>query len=137
MRESRAAAWAMRARSCASCTDADESSAKPVERVAITSLWSPKMESAWVATARAVTWKTAGVSSPAILNMFGIIRSRPWLAVKVVARLPPCKAPCTAPAAPPSDCISMTVGTAPQRFVRPSEDQASAFSAMLDDGVIG
>ena len=30
--------------------------AKPVERTAITSLWSPKMESAWVATARGRTW---------------------------------------------------------------------------------
>ena len=33
---------------------------------------------------RAATWKTVGVSSPAILNMLGIIRSRPWDAVKVV-----------------------------------------------------
>ena len=46
------------------------------------------MERACVATVRAVTWKTAEVSSPAILNMFGIIRSRPCEAVKVVVRAP-------------------------------------------------
>jgi hypothetical protein len=41
--------------------------AKPVWRAAITSLWSPKIDSAWVARARAATCTTAGVSSPAIL----------------------------------------------------------------------
>ena len=65
-----------------------------------------------------ITWKTAGVSSPAILNMLGIISSRPWLAVNVVASPPPCSAPCTAPAAPASLCISTTDGTVPQRFGR-------------------
>ena len=59
--------------------------AKPVARAAMTSLWSPKMESAWVASVRAATWNTVAVSSPAILNMLGIISSRPWEAVKVVA----------------------------------------------------
>ena len=52
--------------------------AQPVVRACITSLWSPKIDSAWVATVRAATWITAGVSSPAILNMFGTISSRPW-----------------------------------------------------------
>ncbi len=51
----------------------------------MTSLWSPKIESACVARVRAATWMTAGVSSPAILNMLGIIRSRPCDAVNVVA----------------------------------------------------
>ena len=37
----------------------------------------PKMFSAWDATVRADTWKTAGSSSPAILYMLGIISSRP------------------------------------------------------------
>jgi hypothetical protein len=32
------------------------------------------IERAWVATVRAATWTTVGVSSPAILNMFGIRR---------------------------------------------------------------
>ena len=63
---------------------------------------------------RAATWNTVEVSSPAILNMFGIISSRPCDAVKVVARDPACNAPCMAPAAPPSLCISITVGTVPQ-----------------------
>ena len=43
----------------------------------MTSEWSPKIESAWVAKVRADTWNAVGVSSPAILFMFGIIRSRP------------------------------------------------------------
>ena len=43
---------------------------------------------------------TNGVSSPAILYMFGIMRSRPCDAVNVVASAPAWSAPCTAPAAP-------------------------------------
>ena len=88
-------------------------------RAAITSLWSPKMLSAWVATERAATWMTAGDSSPAILNMLGSISNRPWLDVNVVASAPRANAPCSAPAAPASLSISTTVGTAPHRFVRP------------------
>ena len=38
--------------------------------------------------------------------MFGIISSRPWDAVKVVVSAPAAREPCTAPAAPASDCIS-------------------------------
>ena len=53
------------------------------------------------------------VSSPAILYMFGIISSRPCDAVNVVASAPLCSAPCSAPAAPPSLCISTTAGTVP------------------------
>jgi hypothetical protein len=41
-----------------------------------------------VAIVRAATWMTVGVSSPAILNMFGIMRSRPCDAVNVVASAP-------------------------------------------------
>jgi len=59
-----------------------------VERQAITSEWSPKMERAWEAMARAVTWMTLEVSSPAILNMLGIINRRPCEAVKVVLAAP-------------------------------------------------
>ena len=62
--------------------------AQPVVRAAITSLWSPKIDSAWVAMVRAATWMTVGVSSPAILNMLGIISSRPCEAVNVVASAP-------------------------------------------------
>ena len=69
--------------------------------------------------------------------MFGIMRSRPWEAVKVVLRAPPCRAPCMAPAAPPSDCISMTVGMSPQMFFRPAADHSSAVSAIGEDGVMG
>ena len=42
------------------------------------------MLSACVASVRAATWMTVGVSSPAILYMFGIISSRPCEAVNVV-----------------------------------------------------
>ncbi len=95
------------------------------------------MDSAWVASVRAATWMTAGVSSPAILNMFGIISSRPCDAVNVVASAPFCSAPCMAPAAPPSDCISTTPGTVPQRFGRPAAAQSSQYSAIGEAGVIG
>ena len=137
MRPSSVAAWATRARSCASCGDEEQSSAKPVERAAITSEWSPKIESACVAIARAATWMTAGVSSPAILNMFGSISSRPCDDVNVVASAPAWSAPCTAPAAPPSLCISITCGTAPHVFGTPAADQASDSSPIGDAGVIG
>ena len=85
-RVSSVAAWATSARSWASWTDAAESSAKPVWRTAITSEWSPKIDSPCAASERAATCITAEVSSPAILYMFGIISSRPWEAVNVVAK---------------------------------------------------
>jgi hypothetical protein len=78
-----------------------------------------------------------GVSSPAILYMLGIIRRRPCDAVKVVASAPAWRAPCTAPAAPPSDCISTTLGTLPHTFARPFADHASACSPIAEEGVIG
>ena len=80
---------------------------------------------------------TVGVSSPAILYMLGIIRSSPCEAVNVVASAPACRAPCSAPAAPPSLCISATVGTVDQRFGTPCAAHWSAHSPIVDDGVIG
>ena len=131
------AAWATSARSWASCTDADDSSANPVCRTAITSEWSPKIDSPCAASDRAATWNTVEVSSPAILYMLGIISSRPWDAVNVALSAPPCRAPCIAPAAPPSLCISTTVGTVPHTLVRWWLAHSSASSAIVDDGVIG
>ena len=110
---------------------------QPVWRTAITSWWSPKIDRPCAARERAATWKTVEVSSPAIRYMLGIISSRPCEAVKVVDRAPPWRAPCMAPAAPPSDCISTTVGTVPKTFLRPWEDHSSASSAMVELGVIG
>ncbi len=95
------------------------------------------MESACVARARAAMWNTVEVSSPAILYMLGIMRSRPWDAVKVVVSAPVVRAPWTAPAAPASDCISTTVGTVPQMFFLPSAESSSATSPIVEDGVIG
>ena len=131
------ATWATRARSCASCTDDEHNIAHPVVRACITSEWSPKIDRAWVATVRAATWITAGVSSPAILNMFGTINNRPCDEVNVVASAPCWSAPCSAPAAPPSDCISTTSGTCPHRLGMPAAAQSSACSPMGDAGVIG
>ena len=120
-----------------SWTEAEASWAKPVERAAMTSEWSPKIDRAWVATARADTWKTAGRSSPAILNMLGIISSRPWEAVKVVVSAPAASDPCTAPAAPASDCISRMVTVWPKMFFSPLAAHSSAISPMVDEGVMG
>ena len=69
--------------------------------------------------------------------MFGIIRSSPCDAVNVVASAPLWSAPWSAPAAPPSLCISTTAGTVPHRFGRCWLDHSSASSAIGDDGVIG
>src|SRR6185369_5859959 len=86
---------------------------------------------------RAVTCIVNGESSPAILYMFGIIRSRPCEAVNVVESAPACNAPWTAPAAPPSDCISAISGMTPQRFVFPRLAHSSQTSAIGELGVIG
>ena len=131
------AAWATSAKSCASCTDAADKRAKPVWRTAITSEWSPKIDSPCAASERAATCITAAVSSPAILYMFGIISRRPCEAVNVVPSAPPWSAPCRAPAAPASLCISTTAGTVPHRFVCPLLDHSSANSAIGEEGVIG
>ena len=136
-RDRSVAACATTARSCASCTESEASSAKPVPRAAITSEWSPKMERPCAASDRAATWNTAGVSSPAILYMLGSIRSRPCDAVNVVASAPAWSEPWSAPAAPPSLCISTTVGTVPHTLGRRSLDHWSASSAIVEDGVIG
>ena len=53
MRDSMLAACAMSARSITSCTELEAIMANPVARVAMTSLWSPKIESAWTASDRA------------------------------------------------------------------------------------
>src|SRR6266571_2697697 len=127
----------MSAKSMASWTELEQSIANPVVLQDITSEWSPKIESAWVATVRAETWNAVGVSSPAILFMLGIINSRPCEAVNVVARAPVCNAPCTAPAAPPSLCISTTCGTVPQALGTFSDDHWSDHSPIGDEGVIG
>ncbi len=103
----------------------------------MTSLWSPKIDRAWVATVRAATWITVGVSSPAILNMLGTMSRSPCDAVNVVPRAPFWSAPWRAPAAPASDCISMTSGTLPHRFGRPAAAQSSQCSAIGEAGVIG
>ena len=78
-----------------------------------------------------------GVSSPAILYMLGLISRRPCDAVNVVVRAPVVRAPWTAPAAPPSDSISMILGTLPQRLVLPLAASSSHVSAIGEEGVIG
>ena len=95
------------------------------------------MASAWLATVRAVMWKTAGVSSPAILYMLGILRKSPCDAVKVQVSAPVWREPWTAPAAPASDCISVTEGIEPQMLRTPSEAHWSNHSPMFELGVMG
>jgi len=136
-RLARVAAWATAAMSMASWTEFENSIANPVARQAITSEWSPKIDRPLTASDRAAMWKTVLVSSPAILYMLGIIKSRPWLAVKVVVRAPVCSEPCTVPAAPPSDCISWTMGIAPHRLTFFSAAHWSANSPIGEEGVIG
>ena len=94
----------------------EQSRAKPVCLTAITSEWSPNMLSAPHANDLAETWNTVGVSSPARRYIVGIISSRPCEAVKVVTNAPETSAPWIAPAAPPSDCISVTDGIVPHMF---------------------
>ena len=89
------------------------------------------------ATVRADTWNTPGRPSPAILYMLGIMRSRPCDAVKVVVSAPAAREPCTVPAAPASDCISITFVCVPKMFLRPLADHWSTKSAIGDDGVMG
>ena len=95
------------------------------------------MERPCAASERAATLNTVEVSSPAILYMFGIISSSPCDAVNVVDSAPPWRAPCSAPAAPPSDCISITVGISPYTFAWPRDAHSSASSAIVELGVIG
>ncbi len=111
--------------------------ANPVPRADITSEWSPKIDRAWVAKLRAATCMHRADSSPPILNRFGIMSRSPCDAVNVVAMAPAWRAPCSAPAAPASDCISTTSGTEPHRFGRPVTDHSSACSPIADAGVIG
>ena len=120
-RAANVAIWAISALSWASCTEPEQNSAKPLGLVVITSAWSPKIDSAEVANEREATWNTVEVSSPAILNMLGSISIRPWEAVKVVVTAPDCSAPWVVPAAPPSACISCTVGMLPQMLRNPSD----------------
>ena len=70
-RDRSVAACATSAKSCASWTSDAHSIAQPVDRTAMTSEWSPKIDSACVATARAATCSTVGVSSPADLEHRG------------------------------------------------------------------
>ena len=95
------------------------------------------MFSECAASARAETCMTMGRSSPEILYMLGIMRSRPWDAVYVVVRAPALREPCTAPAAPPSDCISVMRSFCPHMFTLPWVAHSSADSAIGDDGVMG
>ena len=63
--------------SMASCTLEEASWAQPIWRQAITSEWSPKMDTDSVATLRAATCMTAGSCRPAMRYIGGIISIRP------------------------------------------------------------
>ena len=55
----------------------------------------------------------------------------------MVAKEPPCRAPWIAPAAPPSDCISVSDGIVPQMFFSPLTAHSSEISPIGEEGVIG
>ena len=86
---------------------------------------------------RAATCSTAGWRCPESLWNTGIISMSPCDDVKEAAKAPVSSAPWTAAAAPASDCISMSDTLCPKIFFLPSAAQASVFSAIGDDGVIG
>ena len=132
-----AARCAIPARSITSCTLPDDSIAKPVCLQFITSEWSPKIENACVPTVLDATCRTPGCLCPEILCIVGIISISPCDDVNEVAKLPASSAPCTAPAAPASDCISTNFTGWPNRFSLPLADHSSVFSAIGEDGVIG
>jgi len=90
-----------------------------------------------VATVRADTSNTQGSCSAAILYILGIISKRPCEAVNVVVRAPAASEPCTVPAAPASDCISVTFTVLPKIFFLPAADHWSTTSAIGLEGVIG
>ena len=69
--------------------------------------------------------------------MVGIINKNPWDAVYVDVSAPACRDPWNAPAAPASDCISITFTVLPKMFLRPAACQSSTCSAIGEDGVIG
>ena len=132
-----AAKCATGAISATSWTDPEANSTHPVCLAAITSWWSPNIDNAEVARARALTWNTPGSNPPATLYMLGNINNKPWDAVNVVVSAPACNEPWNAPAAPASDCISTTLTFCPNIFFLPCADQSSTASAMFEDGVIG
>ena len=72
-----------------------------------------------------------------MMYRFGIISSKPWEEVKVVAMAPASAAPCRAPEAPPSDCISTKVTGWPNMFLRPAAAHSSTLSLIGEDGVMG
>ncbi|OQC22444.1 MAG: hypothetical protein BWX70_03169 [Verrucomicrobia bacterium ADurb.Bin070] len=57
--------------------------------------------------------------------------------MKVVVSAPVVSAPCTAPAAPASDCSSITCGTEPHRFFAPFAAHSSDHSPIGEEGVMG
>ena len=69
--------------------------------------------------------------------MLGIMSKRPWLAVYVVVSAPADSEPCTAPAAPPSLCISARRSFWPNILTLPAVAHSSATSAIGEEGVMG
>ena len=92
---------------------------------------------AWVPTVRAATCSTPGRRSPAMRCSTGIISISPWDDVNDVASAPVCSAPCTAAAAPASDCISIRRTVWPNRFFFPLALHTSVLPAMGLEGVMG
>ena len=69
--------------------------------------------------------------------MLGIMRRRPWDAVKVVAERPGLQGAVDRPGRPGLGLHLHDLGHGPHRLRRPWADQSSASSPMVDEGVIG
>ena len=115
----------------------EQSIAHPGARQAMTFSWSPKMERACVAMARAAMWNTVDVELPGDFVHVGDHEKQSLGRGKGRRERARGGRPCTAPAAPASDCISTTEGMVPQIFFVPSADSSSATSPIVDEGVIG
>ena len=107
--------------------------AKPVGRAAITSEWSPKMESAGGDGAGGYVEHRRS-QLPGDLVHVGEHQEQTLRCGEGGGQRPGLQLEWTAPAAPASLCISTTSGTTPQRFGLPACDQASANSPMGDAG---
>ena len=91
-------------------------SPQPVSATPMTSSWPAWMLSAWLVSARAPTWKTAGRRLPAMTYRTSFMRMRPWPAVKFVTRPPASAKPSAADADECSDSGSRKRSGVPHRF---------------------
>jgi len=116
---SSAARRAMAVRSAASWALRAKTMPQPVSATPITSSWPAWMLRAWLLSARAPTWKTAGSRLPEMTYRTSFMRIRPCPAVKFVTRPPASAKPSAAEAEECSDSGSRNLSGVPHRLRRP------------------